>query len=155
MDSVRRLLVPAVVLVGMWSPPAPGQLSGRPPFGNISGRSGRAYVGGSPGAVSPYLISNEQALKILQANQGPIRAVAFSPNGKFLATAGNDNLIHVWGLASGSELRQLAGHQQAVTSVAFAPDGKTLASGSLDRTVRLWDLATGEEVRRFEGHQRE
>jgi len=67
--------------------------------------------------------------------------VAFSPDGKTLASASNDQTIILWDVASRQPIGQpLSGHSSAVFSVAFSPDGKTLASGSLDNTIILWNL---------------
>ena len=84
---------------------------------------------------------------------GSVISVAFAPDGKLVASVGNDHLVRLWDPATGKEVRQLKGHLGGVESVAFAPDGKTLITGSYDHTLRLWETATGKELRRFEGHQ--
>jgi RNA polymerase sigma factor (sigma-70 family) len=66
--------------------------------------------------------------------------VAFSPDGRLLAYAGYDRVIHLWSVTSVAEVAHLAGHQGAINAIAFAPDGQTLASASSDTTVLLWDL---------------
>jgi len=78
-------------------------------------------------------------------------SVAFSPNGKTLATGGVDNTVRLWDASTGKELRALAGHPAAVCSVAFSSDGKTLASVSRDWTTRLWETASGKEIRTLGG----
>src|SRR5712692_754341 len=75
----------------------------------------------------------------LKGHSGLVYGVAFSPDGKLLATAGFDSLVKLWEYPSGKELRTLTGHTKPVYSVAFSPDGLTLASSSDDQTIRLWN----------------
>ncbi|RYP79695.1 hypothetical protein DL769_002813 [Monosporascus sp. CRB-8-3] len=73
-----------------------------------------------------------------------IRSMCFSPDGKYLATGGQDKSIRVWDVASRTIRNVFSGHGRGVYSVDFARDGRTIASGSLDGTVRLWDFETGQ-----------
>jgi WD40 repeat protein len=82
--------------------------------------------------------------------QGGLTWVAFSPDGKTLASTGGD-LISLWDLKTGKEPIILQGHQ--VLSVAFSPDGKTLATGSQAGTIKLWDVKAGKERATFQGHR--
>jgi WD40 repeat protein len=75
-----------------------------------------------------------------------ILAVAFSPNGKILASAGNDKTVRLWDVAAGKNVATLSGHTEPVYCVTFSPDGKVLASAG-DRTVRLWNVASGRSIR--------
>ena len=81
--------------------------------------------------------------------------VAFSPDGRTLASGFSDNTIRLWDVASGRELRTLKGHKDQIYSSAFSPDGRTLASASphdKEKTIRLWDVASGRELRTIAGH---
>jgi WD40 repeat protein/beta-lactamase regulating signal transducer with metallopeptidase domain len=71
---------------------------------------------------------------------GPV-TLAFSPDGRALATRGPDRTIRVWDVTAGSEVTQLKGHEGQVETIVFAADGRTLASASADTTILLWDVA--------------
>ena len=81
-----------------------------------------------------------------------VKSVAFSPDGKTLASGGGDNVIHLWDVETGKSKIALIGHTHWVFSLAFSPDGKTLASGSVDSDIRLWDAHTGEHKKTLNGH---
>lgn len=75
-----------------------------------------------------------------------VRSVAFSPDGRTLASASFDNTIKLWDLNDGRELRTLRGHTSGVMAVVFSPDGQLLASIALDSTLKLWQIATGRLI---------
>jgi len=73
-----------------------------------------------------------------------IQQVAFSGDGRYLATAGRENTARVWDLGNGQEVVRLA-HKASVEAVGFSPDGHQLITASMDGTSRLWDLPAGRE----------
>jgi WD40 repeat protein len=86
-----------------------------------------------------------------------VLSVAFSPDGKTLATGGENQPVKLWEVATGKEQATLDGHTaRMVNSVVFSPDGKTLASASGDPLtpgeIKLWDAASGQERATLKGH---
>jgi WD40 repeat protein len=81
-----------------------------------------------------------------------INAVAFSRDGRRLASVSADRTVRVWRVATGECEAVLSGHTDVVFAAAFHPDGTRLATGGRDRAVWLWDLERGEEVARLPGH---
>ncbi|MBE8970250.1 serine/threonine protein kinase [Nostocales cyanobacterium LEGE 12452] len=91
-------------------------------------------------------------LSTLSGHAWAVLTVAFSPNGKILATGSDDNTIKLWEVNTGQLICTLVGHSWSVVAVAFTADGETLLSASCDKTVKLWRVSTAEEIVTLSGH---
>ncbi|NJR67059.1 MAG: hypothetical protein HC772_19885, partial [Leptolyngbyaceae cyanobacterium CRU_2_3] len=79
----------------------------------------------------------------LLGHQGRVWSVAFSPDGKTLASCSEDQTLKLWDWRTGQCLKTWTGHQGWVKSIAFSPNGNQLATGSFEHTVKVWDVETG------------
>lgn len=101
------------------------------------------------GSVQIWEVASGKQLRFPTGHPGTVNGLAYSPDGKRLATCSNDVLL-VYESATGAELLRWVAHKSSIEQIAFSPDGKTLASGSIDGTIALWDPATGKERKRLD-----
>ena len=110
------------------------------------------------GGETPELwdVVRGRLLRRLPKQPNSVEAVAFSPDGKIVASESQvgispfaPGVIKLWDVTTGRELNQLSGHRNRVSALVFSPGGRWLASGSWDHTVKLWDVSGGREVRGF------
>jgi WD40 repeat protein/tRNA A-37 threonylcarbamoyl transferase component Bud32 len=104
------------------------------------------------GAVMLWDVAGNQEKGLLLGHSGPVIAVAFSSDGKTLASASFDKSIKLWDVAAARERTTLRGHTAPVFSFAFSDDGKRLASGAVDGIVKIWDPAASHLELSCKGH---
>jgi WD40 repeat protein len=88
----------------------------------------------------------------LKGHMGPVNCFCLSPDGKSLATGGEDATVRVWSSGTGEQLAVLRGHSNWITALSFSRDGRFIGSGSDDGTARIWSAYTGELVTVIKGH---
>ncbi len=125
-------------------------------FNRIQARTSKAIFTLVFLLVSTALCYGNDLITTLEGHADIVLSVAYSPDGKTLASGAEDGTIKLWDVATGQNVAVLEGHISSiindVSSIAYSPDGKTLASGSWDNTIKLWDIATGSNVATLQGH---
>ena len=98
------------------------------------------------GTLKLYEAGSGRELRSLQGHTTEVKAIAFSSDGRLLASVAADNAIKLWDVTAGRELYTLTGHTAQVNSLAFNPDGQLLASSSDDGSTLLWDVPQGKQL---------
>ena len=101
---------------------------------------------GAGDTIKLFDVSSGSEIRALQADQGLIRGLAFSPDAQRLASACNDKTIRLWNLSGPLTPRLLHGHSDSVSAVTFSPDGRSLASSSEDGSALVWDFESGKQI---------
>jgi WD40 repeat protein len=97
--------------------------------------------------------AQQPAHRVQIGHLAPVGAVAYSPDGKWMASGDASGLVKLWITLGGRELRDLEGHSEAIHQLVFSPDGQTLVSASEDGTMVWWEAKTGKKLRISYGHE--
>lgn len=125
----------------------------------VFSEDGRTLATGTAGGqIALWSVENGALTRLeplLSGHEGQVLALAFSPDGTRLASAGQDETVRLWDVNGRSAISSpLTGHAGEVLAIAYSPDGRWIASGGADQTVRLWDAAAGQPFGEpLEGHR--
>jgi WD40 repeat protein/serine/threonine protein kinase len=119
---------------------------------SVAEHGGKLVCGYANGKMAIRKLTEGKEERVLIAEGGMVRTIAFQPGGKMFASVnGDDGNVYLWETKTWTEVRPLRGHTSFVQMVAFSGDGKTLASKSKDGTMRVWEVDTGREQRKLDG----
>ncbi len=131
-----------------------------PPWALACSPDGRWLATHEGGVIYLLDAATGRRVRELRGHKGTILCLAYSPDGRTLASGDTEHSFRVWDASTGRELRRFQGEPakrptgySPFAHVLFTPDGKGLVTQGVDNLVRLWDIATGREVRRFTAYQ--
>ena len=121
---------------------------------SFSPNLGTLAYGRNDGTIILWDMLGSFEIGSLMGHTKPVLRLAFSPDGKTLASTASESRYSVtlWELATRREKATLTGHKHKIFSVGFSPDGQALATASYDQSVRLWDVTTGRMITTLKGH---
>nr|MBI3613812.1 caspase family protein [Nitrospirota bacterium] len=98
------------------------------------------------GMITLWNVATGKQVKSIEAHEGVIESLAFSPDGQLLASGSSDTQVKLWDVSSGKEIRVLKGHAGTVKSAVFSSDGRFLATAGDDGAMKLWNVQKGTEA---------
>src|SRR5262249_14476497 len=107
---------------------------------------GQALVTADPRSVRIWNLAGGEEKRVLTGHEGGVPGLAFSPDGKLLASVGKDMTAAIWDPATGQLLHRLTGFGGVLHAVAFSPDGRLLATGDRAGMIRIWEVGTWREL---------
>jgi len=113
---------------------------------------GKYYAAAQGSAVLDWRVPSVKAVHSMSGHGGLVHAVAFAPDGKSVASAGQDKTIRYWNVSDGKQIRSVNAHDSTIYCLEFNHDGSVLASAGYDKVVKLWKTGDGSEMRKLEGH---
>jgi WD40 repeat protein len=116
------------------------------PNGKLLAMSGREFEAGRVPAAKIWDVATHKMVKLIAGHTETVLGVAFSRDGKTLATCGGDDAIKFWDTVTWQEMTPSLGQKDVVNSLAFSSNGRTLASSSFDGTMKLWNVSTRREL---------
>jgi hypothetical protein len=119
---------------------------------DISPDQSKIALGGPSRMVKVFSTKDGSLAFKMKKHTDWVTAVAFSPNGEWLATADRNGGVVIWDADNGLEIHTLAGHKSAVTALSWRPDSKVLASVSEDGAARIWEMNEGKQVKTWNPH---
>lgn len=107
-----------------------------------------------PNATAPatQAVVNNKKVLIFTGHLASVNALAWSPDGKLLASASDDTFVQIFNATNGERKIIYSGHTEEVAAVSWSPDGKLMASGGQDKTVQVWDVASKTKIMTYTGH---
>jgi WD40 repeat protein len=121
-----------------------------PPSVSVSSGMLLTYIEGAPPLLGPD--GEHRSAGGFAGHAGHVTCVAVSPNGKIIATGGDDLTVRLWDAATGLEIQRCESPQSRPNSLAFSPDGATVLTGCEDSQVSLWEVRTGKLLRTYWGN---
>ncbi|MBO0858781.1 MAG: AAA-like domain-containing protein [Chloracidobacterium sp.] len=96
-------------------------------------------------------LPGSQTPNVMRGHSGHVLSAAYSPDGKFIVTSGDDRTARVWNALTAQMVAELEGHSDSVLSAAYSPDGKFIVTASMDHTARIWNASTAQPVAVLKG----